>query len=151
MTTKAQAARMEQARVRLRELLSPGDVVYTKVLHVSRTGMTRVIGAYVVRDGEILDVSRDASLAMGAQFDRDHWGVKMGGAGMDMTFALVYSLSRSLWPHGVPCTGSTGCTKTGRKAKHPRCHSNDHGNGDRVYRRGKIHSDGGYALTRFHL
>lgn len=126
--------------------IEPGDSIHTKVLHVSRSGMMRVIGVYLVRDGELFDISRRVAWAIGAGFDEKRWGVRMGGAGMDMTFSVVYSLGRALWPDGFPCTGSTGYTPTGRKTKANRCRSNDHVNGDRVYRRGKIHSDGGYAL-----
>lgn len=138
---------MEESVEYLRELgIQPGDSTHTKVLHVSRSGMMRVIGVYIVRDGELFDISKRVAWAIGARFDEDRWGVKMGGVGMDMTFYVVYCLGRALWPEGFPCTGSTGYTPSGRKAKHNRCRSNDHSNGDRVYRRGKIHSDGGYAL-----
>jgi hypothetical protein len=96
---------------------------------------------------------------------------------MDMTFAIVYSLSRAMFPNGHRCNG----VSTGAK----RCPSNDHANDygqartiarreleeagvdltasqslvteraalvvDRdglYYRRGRVHSDGGYALHR---
>lgn len=144
-------AQIAESRERLLSLLSPGDTVHTKVLHVSRSGMMRVIAAYVIRDSEATDISRDAAIVIGSTFDRDRWGVKMGGCGMDMTFALVYSMSRSLWSNGVPCTGSNGYTPTGKRSKLNRCGSNDHSNGDRVYRKGKVHSDGGYALNLSHL
>ena len=73
----------------------------------------------------------------------------MGGCGMDMGFALVYNLSSALYPNGFPCTGSTGYTKTYRKAKQPRCTSNHHSNGDSVYQKGKLHEGGGgYALNQ---
>jgi hypothetical protein len=55
----------------------------------------------------------------------------MGGAGMDMGFALVYNLSRSLYPNGFDCIGES-------------CPSNDHVNG---YNRSH-HADGGYALQQ---
>lgn len=152
MTTKAEKARrMEDAREFLRGQLKPGDAVHTQVKHVSRSGMMRVIAVYLVRNGDVFDISRFTADAIGAPFDENRWGVKMGGAGMDMTFYVVYSLSRALWPDGYPCTGSNGHTPTGRKSKANRCPSNDHFNGDRVYRKGKMHSDGGYALTRIHL
>jgi hypothetical protein len=46
-----------------------------------------------------------------------HDAVRVGGAGMDMGFHLVYSLSSRLYPDGFECVGEE-------------CPSNDHGNGE---------------------
>lgn len=147
MSTKAQREQMEESRAYLRTLFNPGDTVHTIVRHVSRSGMMRVISVhYVNPSGELVDISRHVAWAIDQPFDRDRWGVKMGGAGMDMTFALAYSLGRALWPDGVPCTGSTGRTAGGNKSRIPMRLSNDHFNGDRDYHKGKLHRDGGYAL-----
>lgn len=140
-----------ESREYLAALLKSGDTVYTKVDHVSKSGMSRIISAYIIRDNTPTNISRHVAVAIGANFDSDRWGVKMGGCGMDITFALVYNLSRALFSEGHECTGSTGWTKTYRKAKNPRCGSNDHSNGDHVYRKGKMHRDGGYALHREYL
>lgn len=142
----------ESARERLSGLLSPGDTVYTTVKHVSRSGMSRVISVTVIRDNEPQDITAAVAALTGQTMDRDRWGVKVSGCGMDMTFWLVYELSRALWPDGVPCTGSDGRTPTGKRSKVNRCLSNDHVNtGDRAYRKGKYHKDGGYALNRGHI
>lgn len=152
MATKARQADITEAREYLLTLIKPGDVVHTQVKHVSRSGMSRVIGAYLVRDSEVYDISRRVADAIDSPFDENHWGVKMGGAGMDMTFYLVYCLGRALWPEGVHCTGSNGYTPSGRKSKLNRCHSNDHVNDHTMpYRKSTVHRDGGYALTRSHL
>jgi hypothetical protein len=66
--------------------------------------------------------------------DERYGGIKQHGAGMDMGFGLVYTLSRSLYPNGFECIGE-------------RCPSNDHSNGDRDYTP-HTHSDGGYALQQ---
>lgn len=42
-----------------------------------------------------------AARAMDDTFDRDRQGIKIGGAGMDMGFALVYNLGRTMWPKGT--------------------------------------------------
>jgi hypothetical protein len=126
---------VEEARGRLLELLKPGDTVYTVLRHVSRSGMSRVISLYVIVDGEPRWLDGYASRVMGTTLDRDREGLKIGGCGMDMGFALVYDLSYCLWPKGVPCTGE-------------HCLSNDHSNGDRDYTVGKVHQDGGYALRQ---
>ncbi len=130
MTTHSKSERRE-AIERLREIIKPGDTVYTTLKHVSRSGMLRVIDVNVIRDNEPVGVARLVSKAIDAPFD-DYRGVKMSGAGMDMGFALVYDLSYNLFRDGFDCTGET-------------CHSNDHTNGDRD-RTPHRHSDPGYAL-----
>ena len=131
----------------LRAMLTPGQTVYTSLEHVSRSGMSRRISLYIVVDGSIQDITWQAAKAGAGKLHRDG-GIVMGGCGMDMGFALVYNLGRTLYPNGVPCTGGTGYTPTGRKARHPRCGSNDHINGDHVYRKGKLHKDSGYAFKQ---
>ncbi len=152
---------VNDARDRL-AFLKPGDAIAAKVLHVSRSGMQREIGLYVARisdDGApyIDDISFAAAALLGVRRG-DRGGVIMGGVGMDMGFAAVYGLSRRLFPDGHYCTGSTGYTPTGRKAKAPRCpsndHSNDRGNSEqwlKGFRKSRHHGDGGYALTRTYL
>lgn len=112
---------------RLRSELPPGSTVTTQVLHVSRTGMSREIAAFIVRDGQIVNISWEVAAITGQRYG-DRGGVIVGGAGMDMTFALVYSLSSCLYPNGHRCTGSTGLTPTGKLSKALRCPSNDHTN-----------------------
>lgn len=156
--------------------LKAGSTVSTSVLHVSRTGMTRVIGLYIGgKNGTVLNIGWLAAAAMGAKWDRERGGVVMEGAGMDMTFAAVYALSRSLFPNGHRCTAQDSGPR--------RCPSNDHNNDWMVarqaarnelgedadhaalrerteeitqrdgltHRRGRLHRDGGYALTRTSL
>lgn len=139
-------AEITEARERLAKILAPGTKIYTTVKHVSRSGMMRVISAHVIdEDREPRDISRDVAIVTGSSFDRDKWGVKMGGCGMDMTFALTYSLSRAMFPNGFKCTGSNGWTPSGKRSKVPACRSNDHSNGSPL-ERGMSHRDGGYAL-----
>jgi hypothetical protein len=83
---------------RLREILKPGDTVYTLVTHVTQSGMTRWIRAIVIRDDKPLDISWLAGRALGSPVGtRNHEGVERGGGGMDMGFDLVYSLSWKLF------------------------------------------------------
>lgn len=134
--------RRNEARATLRKMLKPGDNVKANVLHVSRSGMMRVISLEIVHEGEIFDISGLAARAIGWTFD-DRGGVKVQGCGMDMTFHVVYTLSRALFPNGHRCT-----SKTDKYGRHV-CPSNDHANGDRRYDgRKPLHRDGGYALGR---
>ena len=177
-----------EAVATLRKLygVKAGSTIHTSVVHVSRSGMSRTIKAYVTRSGHIYDVSWLVADAIGATRDRDRGGVKLQGCGMDMTFHLVYSLGEAMFPKGTRCTGNP---KT--------CRSNDHSNdynfawnrarreleaegvdtfvyADDVerkalhatlraraeliterdgltYRKGRKHSDGGYALRNINV
>jgi len=80
----------------LRSILKPGDVLYTVLKHVSRSGMQREIQVVIVRDGEIVDLTWHVGQALGWSIGK-HDGVKVGGAGMDMGFHLIYSLSSLLF------------------------------------------------------
>lgn len=115
---------------RLRNAMPPGTTVYTILRHVSRSGMMRHISVKTELEGQWdypVAVVTGSTLA-------PYEGIKVGGAGMDMGFHLVYSLSYDLYPNGFDCIGEN-------------CPSNDHSN----YRNGdapKHHQDGGYALRQ---
>ena len=130
--TKAQLAEREEARDRLRKLVSPGDTLYTVLRNRARSGMSRDISVHAIVDGEPTWLTYNAALATGLRFDQKWEAIKMGGCGTDMGFALVYELSRVLFPDGFTCIGN-------------RCPSADHSNGDRDYTP-HLHKDGGYAL-----
>ena len=87
----------------LRDLkIKPGETVYTILRHVSASGMTRVIDMAVIRKGQLIRISHlFAAVSTSCTFDRDRSGVKIGGAGMDMGFELVYRLGGYLWPNGT--------------------------------------------------
>ncbi len=86
--------------VELRELLKPGDTVYTKLNHVSRSGMTRSIEVMVFRDNAPVNITGTVAEVLDYKIHNKHWGLKVGGCGMDMGFHVVYSLSRRLFPDG---------------------------------------------------
>ena len=139
-----------EALTTLRDKLTPGRTVYTNVTHVSRSGMSRSIEVYLAEGRDNLtDITWQVARATNARLDPHHGGIIMGGCGMDMGFALVYNLGRTLYPNGVPCTGSRGYNPHTYQTTHdaPRCQSNDHTNSpDMPYSRDITHRDGGYAL-----
>lgn len=91
----------KQSAVReLREILKPGDTVYTKLDHVSRSGMSRVITPFIIRDNEPCLLSWLVEKALDYSPHRKYTGVQVSGCGMDMGFHLVYALSRVLFPDG---------------------------------------------------
>ena len=118
----------------LKQLLKPGDEVYTDLKHVSRYGMERAISVKIIRNNQILDISYLTAIATDFKLHNKYEGIKIVGCGMDMGFAIVYDLSRVLYADTFECIGKS-------------CPSNDHFNGDRNYEP-HIHSDGGYALRQ---
>lgn len=174
MTRKQeQQAEQQQARDTLRALLPVGSSVTTVLRHASRSGMSRSISLMISDAGQVRDITHLAALATGDKIDHTHGGIKIGGCGMDMGFALVYGLSRALYPDGHKCTGRDGGGV--RSSVRQRCPSNDHSNdygtfarrwnaehpdgGDesdrqdyirtrlaQSFRKSRKHSDGGYAI-----
>ena len=86
-----------EAIEKLRELLKPGDTVYTILTHVSRSGMSRSIKPIIFRDSRPYDLTYLVCKSKEGTFDRNNGGVKVGGCGMDMGFNLVYNLSYRLF------------------------------------------------------
>lgn len=122
----------EQAIKDLREMLKPGDTIFTIGRHVSSSGMTRHIGVVVNKDGNMLHPNWMVAKAVDYRVNKRCDGLVIGGCGMDMGFHLVYTLGRVLFPNGFDCSGKN-------------CQSNDHSNGDRNYEP-HHHTDGGYAF-----
>src|SRR4051812_9359325 len=106
--TKAQKAEQAEAIVRLREWVKPGDTIYCILRHVSQSGMSRVIDLKVAscNEGraELGNIGYNVGLALDMPYDRKKEGVRIGGAGMDMGFAIVYDLAQTLFP-SYPCQG----------------------------------------------
>ena len=136
----------------LHDKLTPGRTVYTKLTHVSRSGMSRSIEVYLAEGRDNLtDITWQVARATNSRVDNNHGGIVMQGCGMDMGFALVYGLGRTLYPDGVPCTGSRGYDPDTYATLQdpPRCKSNDHANDATVpYSRDVIHENSGYALNQ---
>ena len=91
----------EDAIKTLRLDLKPGDTINTILRHTSRSGMSRSIS--LLKGDQ--DISYFAALAMGDKIDQKNGGIKIGGCGMDMGFALVYNLSYALFPQGFKVEG----------------------------------------------
>jgi hypothetical protein len=74
--------------------------VYCVLNHVSQSGMTRTISAYIIKDNEPINISYLIRDQVGFKPDRKRGGVKVLGAGMDMGFHMVYSFAQSLFGSG---------------------------------------------------
>lgn len=148
---KAKDKERQDAIDKLHQWIKPGDVITTVMRHVARSGMQRSISLTIPLDGEVFALDYYAARAMDDNIDRKNGGIKIGGCGMDMGFALVYNLARTLWPDGYGCIGE-------------KCRSNDHSNGDRDRTPDPMpsvlpadrgpdvpthwHNDGGYSLMQ---
>lgn len=89
----------EEAKTSLREYCPAGSTVSLVLQSVSRSGMSRTIKCLATdKDGNPFDiswyVSRACELPLADGFMR---GVRIGGCGMDMGFALVDMLSYALY------------------------------------------------------
>jgi hypothetical protein len=109
------------------------ETVYTVLRSVSRSGMTRHIDCYIIRENKPYCINYEVEEVTKRRRSKDG-SIVVGGCGMDMGFALVYAFSYALWPKGYECSGQD-------------CHSNDHFNGDKNYTP-HHHSDGGYCLKQ---
>lgn len=113
MTTREKERR--EAINHLRQLIKPGDTVYTVLRHVSRSGMTRGIDVYLMdkNGGEPVWITAYVGKAIDQPQPRDYWqkslGLKIGGCGMDMGFHVVNSLSYALYGKGYQCLGRGNC------------------------------------------
>jgi hypothetical protein len=88
----------EEATERLRALLKPGDTVTGIVRTVARSGMSRTIDFYAGSElGQYLTGYMAKALDLGRTPDG---AVRVHGCGMDMIFATVYDLSRTLFQDG---------------------------------------------------
>lgn len=100
--TKTEGAKLyrEQHTRDLRKLIKAGQTVYTDLDHVSSSGMSRRISVYIVRKGEIVNITRRVAVITGWR-QSEKGGLIVGGCGMDMGFHTVYTLGRYLWPKGT--------------------------------------------------
>lgn len=90
-------SKSQEARTNLLDIVKPGAAVYTIVRHVSRSGMQRSISAFVIWNNEVHMLDYWLKDLLDLPFDRTNGGLKVRGAGMDMTFWLVYETSRALF------------------------------------------------------
>ena len=122
----------------LKELLPVGTTVYTKLNHVAKSGMMRVIEVMIFKDDKPVYLTYSVADLLGYKLHKKYEGLKVGGCGMDMGFSVVYGLSAQLYREsGYECIKD--------EAKDIRCPSNFHVNTRDKTITEPIHHDG-YAL-----
>lgn len=94
----------KQQQAAISELLTivkPGDTIYTILRSVSRSGMSRTLDLYAIKDGKPLCLTAYAAAICGySRTSGARWSLKVKGCGMDMGFDVVYNLGAALWPKG---------------------------------------------------
>ena len=82
---------------RLRSCVKPGQTVYCILRSCARSGMSREISLLVFDGESVFHLDYNAAIVLGYSSKGNGHGVRIGGCGMDMGFALVYELSRALF------------------------------------------------------
>ena len=130
----------EESLKNLREMIKPGDKIWTLLCHVSASGMMRHIAVIKLEAnviGEIRPYYLNYKVACVLGYNTANDGsLKVGGCGMDMGFSVVNNLSDVLYPV-YKCLGE-------------KCGSGDHANGPKPIKRIKgryTHKDG-YAINQ---
>ena len=86
----------------LKKAFQKGSTAYTKLIHCSSSGMTRIIGVIGIKKNEPRYYSYKVSKLLDYKCSDKfgEYGVKIGGCGMDMGFHLIYQLSSKLYKDG---------------------------------------------------
>jgi len=90
-------AEIKNATESLLNTLKVGDTLYTKLNHVSKSGMSRSIDVYTIQNNEPVFLTQWVARVLGESIDQKNGGIKVSGAGMDMGFHVVYSLGYKLF------------------------------------------------------
>lgn len=109
LTRQEKINEREHSRERLSAMLTPGDTVYTMVRNVSSSGMSRTMSLYIVKDNRLVNITYYAAHALEWPLVEKNGSrvLRVSGAGMDMGFHTVYTLSRVLFAATMP-SGDAG-------------------------------------------
>ena len=109
ITAKEEEAYERQAAIQyLHTRLKPGDIVYTSCSRVSSSGMSRHIVVYIAfKDADdkctMQNISWYVARITGQPLNKYNNAVVVGGCGMDMGFATVYSLAAGMYGRDGKC------------------------------------------------
>jgi len=83
----------------LTHYVNEGDTIYTVLRSVAPSGMSRTMSLKVAKNGKIQDLTYYASVVLDYTLVEVNGSraLRVGGAGMDMGFHVVYSLARVLF------------------------------------------------------
>ena len=100
-TLEQTRTKQQEACDYLRELFADDSKpeIRTVLRHVTASGMSRDISLFYVKNNQIVNITYYAGLALGWRLVERNGSraVRVGGAGMDMGFHLVYPLARTIY------------------------------------------------------
>jgi len=104
LTRQEKINEREHSRERLSAMLTPGDTVYTMIRSVSTSGMSRTMSLYIVKDNRLVNITYYAAHALEWPLVEKNGSrvLRVAGAGMDMGFHAVYTLSHVLFAAAMP-------------------------------------------------
>ena len=91
MTTKEK----NESKSYLLSLIKNDDTLYTNLMSVSKSGMSRKLKVFFIKDNEPLFLNYHTAKVLGYNLQEDG-SIKVNGCGMDMGFHLIDVLSREL-------------------------------------------------------
>jgi hypothetical protein len=86
----------KEALLQLREILEPNDTIYIVLNGESKSGMTRWINLYVIKDNKPYRILHLIAKALGEKIDFEKEGIKIGGIGYDVGLDVVERLNEKL-------------------------------------------------------
>lgn len=98
--SKKEGKTLTEDEKNLIEKLGKTPEIYALIRKVSPSGMSRNITFLISRDGKIIDISFEIGKILGYTMDKGNFSLKVNGAGMDMCFHVVYTLSDKLYGDG---------------------------------------------------
>ena len=101
MDTATKQEQTQESVKNLLDLFNGNDRprIFTVLRHVSTSGMSRDISLFYVKNDHLFNITYHASHALGWKLVERNGSraIKVGGAGMDMGFHTVYTLSSVLY------------------------------------------------------
>tara|TARA_R110002050_G_scaffold187774_1_gene322151 strand:- start:548 stop:868 length:321 start_codon:yes stop_codon:yes gene_type:complete len=93
---------IKEIKKELKKAFPKGSTAYTKLIHCSQSGMTRIIQVINIKKNEPFYNAYKISQLLDYKHAEKNgdMGVKVGGCGMDMGFHLIYNLSSVLYKDG---------------------------------------------------
>lgn len=84
----------------LKKTLTENDEILYQVTHVAKSGMSRHIKFYVIKNNELLGLTYSICNALDYKYKHNTNSLFIRGCGMDMGFHVIYNLSRDLFNDG---------------------------------------------------
>ena len=93
MTTTTE---LQNAKDKLIGLLQETDTIYTVLRSVSKSGLSRSISFFIIKNGDIHYINHDIAKILGYRFNKFFDGLIVKRCGTDAGFHVVHTLLREL-------------------------------------------------------